>query len=256
MIDSDYRLSIPSILYPAELYGVVDRMLSAADSVIPADAASFERKQFVMLGELNAVLGMALGERQTEDPQKEAKQQADVKRDSGFLRIKNTVNIVLEDDGEEDQVLKEAAAMVKQALADYPANLHSTKHSDNTVLLNSLIPKLREKAVATAIATLGLTRYVDRMQEGNEQFKQASRASVEVRAQDVPRDWVAAKPVRWHGSQFAGNLAFLGEIDDAFAPLAALVRQFINDAEAIARARKTRRKNKNGGNQEPIQAPA
>jgi hypothetical protein len=105
----------------------------------------------------------------------------------------------------------------------------------------SLIPKLRAEPAASAVATLGLTRYVDRMHEGNEEFKQAFEASALDRSDEPPTNRAAANPVRWHLSQFASNLMYLGATDAAFAPLAAQIRQFIDDAEAIARARRTRR---------------
>ncbi len=255
MFESDYRLSIPSILSPSETSDVAEKILNAADGVIAAEPAALERKQFVSLQELNDVLALALGERQTEDPQKEAKEAADRKRDTGFVRVKNTVNDVLDDEEEEDQALKDAAAVVKQVLADYPANVHRTKLAENTILLNTLIPKLRAEPAASAIATLGLTRYVDRMEEGNEEYKQASEASAAGRAEEIPQDWVAARSVRWHGAQFASNLAYLGETDAAFAPLAAQVRQFIADAEAVARARQSRRQNDDDNPPEPSETP-
>jgi hypothetical protein len=137
--------------------------------------------------------------------------------------------------------LKDAAASIKEILSEYPANLHNTSLDENTTLLNSLIPKLRAEPAASAIATLGLTRYVDRMHEGNEQFKQAMEASAAARSVDFPHDRAAAKVVRRLGTVFADNLGYLGATEEAYAALAAQVRQFIDDAEAKARARRSRR---------------
>lgn len=251
MTDSDYRLTIASILRPAEIRGVADKILTAADGVISADPASLERKQFVTLSELNESLTTALGERQTEDPQKEAKEKAERRRDTGFVRVKTIVNGIFNDEEEEDQELKAAAATIKQILAAYPANVHNTQQDENTALLDSLVPKLRQEPAASAIAALGLTPYVDRMHDGNEEFKAAKDASAAGRSQGTPADRAAANPVRWHGSQFASNLAYLGETDVAFAPLAAQVQQIIDDAEAIARARKTRRESDGEDEQPP-----
>ena len=92
------------------------------------------------------------------------------------------------------------------ASSSWTSSSHATPLRENTLLLGSLIPKLRQEPAAGAIATLGLTRFVDRMHEGNEQFKQADEASAAGRAEEIPRDWVAAKPVRFHGSVFADNL--------------------------------------------------
>lgn len=250
MIESDYRLSIKAILNPSEVFDVVDNMLTAADGVISADPASFERKLFVATAEANQVLARAVGTGQTPDSQRAAKDEGEEKRDSGFKRVKNTVNDIVDDQQEDDQALKNAAALINEVLADYPANLHNTPLSENTILLESLIPKLQAEPAASAVATLGLTRFVDRMQEGNEQYKQAVAASAADRAENVPQDWDAAKPVRWLGSHLASTIAFLGATDAAYAPLAAQVRQFIDDAEARARARQTRRTS-GGGDDAP-----
>lgn len=250
MIDVDYRVAISTYLSPSEMYGLAENILNASDGVIPTDPATLERKQFVTLTDLNQVLATALGRGRTEDAQKQAKDDSDRKRDTGFVRIKETVNSIAGDEDEEDQALKDAAALIKQVLADYPSNLHNTKLQENTALLDSLIPKLRAEPAATAIATLGLTRYVDRMHDGNEAFKQAVEASAADRSDEPPANRAAANPVRWHVSQFASNLMYLGATEDAYAPLAAQIRQFIDDAEAIARARRTRRQGE-GDTQEP-----
>lgn len=243
MFDADYRLQIVSILSPAEVFNLTGQILTAAAGVIPADPATLERKQFNSLSQLNGVLGTALGIGVKEDPQKDAKAAADAQRDSGFVKVKETVNGILNDRAEDNRDLIDAAAAVKRILNDYPANLHAAQYAENTAHLETLVPKLRADPVAGAIARLGLTRYVDRMFEGNEAFKQAAALSEQARSQDQPQDWASAKPVRWHGSQFASNIAYLGETEPAFASLAAQIRQTIADAEAIARARTTRRTN-------------
>jgi hypothetical protein len=95
MFDSDFRLTIPSILNPSETHSLVERILDAADGVISTDPASLERKQHVSLTQSNQDLAAAVGKGRTVDPQTQVKAEADAKRDAGFVRVKDTVNGIL-----------------------------------------------------------------------------------------------------------------------------------------------------------------
>ncbi len=242
MFDDNPQLSIPYVLNPSEVYDVTGQILTAADPVLPSgDPVPYPRQVHGIVGQLNVTLGAALGKGTAENPFTKIKDEADARRDRAYTRFRDTVDAVLADPDEEP-ALRTAAETLAAALADHPRNLHALQDAANTAQLDALLPKLEVEPAASAAATLGIDKFVVRMKQGNDDFKQAVQdAATHDAASGAPHDWDAARPVRWYATVLATNLAVLANLDASFEGLANQVRELITNAEAIAKARKTRR---------------
>lgn len=157
------------------------------------------------------------------------------------MRLRDGVEGIHDDAGEDDAALKQAAALLHNILADRPAGLHRLGLAAETAQIDSLLPKLQAAPAAAAIAALGLAPIVTRLQEGNDEYKAAVTGADQIDGETAPQDWRAAAPVRWLASHFLSGIAFRAMDDAAYRPLFNELNDALIDSASVARARRTRR---------------
>ncbi len=241
--ESDFRITFPSILSPAETHNVGKQLITAGEPIIPAAEDDPFRIQFTAFKQLQGLLGEALGlGGQVSNPYTPDKKGADTTRNRAWRRFRDAVQSIASDP-EEDEAERAAAELLRDELNKFPSGIDRLPFPEKSAKLEALLLALAEEPLLGAVATLELTKFVTRMETGNAAFQTAVELAdqFDVEIQEVESDWIAVRPVRWLGSHILSEIAFRGLTEEAYSNAAELVTEAITNAQATARSRRTRR---------------
>lgn len=241
--------SLPGQLNYSEVFELTDQILQLSKQAVGDDGRSNELAVYPALRLIiedlqnaNSILGTSLGREKGGSPFTDLRAEHDEARDQAFIQFTRRVQLTIQDD-QEGQSFRDAAQLIQNVLNDHPHDLHRKNNSENTAELKILLPKLRAANVADAVEQLGLTRFVDRMEEANNAFSDAVEEAAKAARDlaDIPTMTEAVRPVRWIASSLLQLLNYGAfKQDTTLGQLVGEIEEAIKKIRSVAQARSTR----------------